>query len=383
MNASSPSMAVAARSLTSPSPPSSRLLLDLGRASFAASAAAPPPPPPPPPVPKPVPMPKLKDSFLDGTSSTYIEELQERYRADAASVDASWAGFFRALEAGVPAEAVAEAYHAFEQGETHLPPLSAASLSSQTIHESMKLLLLVRGYQVNGHFMANLDPLGLDDRAASAPSELDPATYGFSEADLDREFYLGTWKMKGFLSEERPIRTLREVLARLREAYCGAIGYEFMHIPDRARCNWIRERVETAEPASYSAARKVRSFFFLIFFFFEFSVFSSVFIQKKYSFSLSFSFPLRFLPPTSPIYHAGSHPRPPRLVRDVRVLPRGQVLCRQEVWPRGLRDPGAGDEGLDRQGGREGRRVDRVRDAAPREAERAGQRGQEADGADL
>lgn len=143
------STAVAAR----PSSPASlstspRFLaaVDLSRASFAASAAAPPPPPPP----KPVPMPKLKDSFLDGTSSTYIEELQERYRADSSSVDASWAGFFRALEGGVPAEAVAEAYHAFEQGETHLPPLSAASLSSQTIHESMKLLLLVRGYQVRG-----------------------------------------------------------------------------------------------------------------------------------------------------------------------------------------------------------------------------------------
>ena len=32
--------------------------------------------------------------------------------------------------------------------------------------------------------------------------------------------------MKGFLSEERPIRTLREVLQRLRESYCGKIGYE-------------------------------------------------------------------------------------------------------------------------------------------------------------
>jgi 2-oxoglutarate dehydrogenase E1 component len=30
--------------------------------------------------------------------------------------------------------------------------------------------------------------------------------------------------MKGFLSEDRPIRTLREVLARLREAYCGTVG---------------------------------------------------------------------------------------------------------------------------------------------------------------
>lgn len=53
--------------------------------------------------------------------------------------------------------------------------------------------------------------------------------------------------MSGFLSEERPIRTLREVLQRLRESYCGSIGYEFMHIPDRDRCNWLRERIETPE----------------------------------------------------------------------------------------------------------------------------------------
>ena len=39
-------------------------------------------------------------------------------------------------------------------------------------------------------------------------------------------FFLGTWNMKGFLSEDRPIRTLREVLQRLRESYCGTIGYE-------------------------------------------------------------------------------------------------------------------------------------------------------------
>jgi hypothetical protein len=47
--------------------------------------------------PKPVPLPKLKDSFLDGTSSTYLEELEERYRSDPSSVDKSWASFFRSL----------------------------------------------------------------------------------------------------------------------------------------------------------------------------------------------------------------------------------------------------------------------------------------------
>lgn len=41
-----------------------------------------------------------------------------------------------------------------------------------------------------------------------------------------RRFFLGTWNMSGFLSEDRPIRTLREVLRRLKESYCGTVGYE-------------------------------------------------------------------------------------------------------------------------------------------------------------
>ena len=60
-------------------------------------------------------------------------------------------------------------------------------------------------------------------------------------------FFMGNWNMAGFLHEGRDIRTLREVLKRLKEAYCGTIGYEYMHIPDRERCNWLRERIETPE----------------------------------------------------------------------------------------------------------------------------------------
>ena len=45
-------------------------------------------------------------------------------------------------------EAVAEAFHAFEQGGSSVAPLTAAAVSNQSIQESMRLLLLVRAYQV-------------------------------------------------------------------------------------------------------------------------------------------------------------------------------------------------------------------------------------------
>ncbi|KAI8539943.1 hypothetical protein RHMOL_Rhmol09G0222300 [Rhododendron molle] len=185
------------------------------------------------PVPRPVPLSKLTDSFLDGTSSVYLEELQRAWEEDPNSVDESWDNFFRNFV-----------------GQAATLP----GISGQTIQESMRLLLLVRAYQVYGHMKAKLDPLSLEQR--EIPDDLDPALYGFTEADLDREFFLGVWRMSGFLSENRPVQTLRAILTRLEQAYCGTIGYEYMHIADREKCNWLRDKIETPTPMQYNRQRR-------------------------------------------------------------------------------------------------------------------------------
>ncbi|KAJ8432881.1 hypothetical protein Cgig2_021017 [Carnegiea gigantea] len=183
------------------------------------------------PVPRPVPLSRLADSFLDGISSVYLEELQRAWEEDPNSVDETWDNFFRNFVGEAP-----------KQG-----------ISGQTIQESMKLMLLVTAYQVNGHLKAKLDPLGFHQR--QVPEVLKPEFYEFSEDDLDREFFIGVWKMSGFLSENRPVQTLRSILNRLEQTYCGSIGYEYMHIHDRDKCNWLRERIETPIPMEYSKER--------------------------------------------------------------------------------------------------------------------------------
>ncbi|KAL2896987.1 2-oxoglutarate dehydrogenase mitochondrial [Bienertia sinuspersici] len=184
------------------------------------------------PIPQPVPLSRLADSFLDSTSSVYLEELQRAWEADPRSVDESWGNFFRNFVGDAPKQ---------------------LGISGQTIQESMKLLLLVRAYQVNGHLKAKLDPLNLDNR--QVPVALNPDFYGFTESDLDRDFFIGVWKSSGFLSENRPVKTLRSILDRLEETYCGSIGYEYMHINDREKCNWLQERIETPTPVEYSKDR--------------------------------------------------------------------------------------------------------------------------------
>ncbi|MBA2610018.1 MAG: multifunctional oxoglutarate decarboxylase/oxoglutarate dehydrogenase thiamine pyrophosphate-binding subunit/dihydrolipoyllysine-residue succinyltransferase subunit, partial [Actinobacteria bacterium] len=94
---------------------------------------------------------------------------------------------------------------------------------------------LINMYRVRGHLIADLDPL-----AAKAPhmhAELDPATYGLTIWDLDREFYAD-----GLAGQDA--MTLGDMLGVLRDAYCRTVGVEYMHIQEPDQKRWIQEHVE-------------------------------------------------------------------------------------------------------------------------------------------
>lgn len=93
---------------------------------------------------------------------------------------------------------------------------------------------LIHAFRQRGHLAADTDPLTY--RLRRHP-DLDLATYGLSLWDLDRTFPTG-----GLAGTERA--TLREILDRLREAYCRTVGIEYMHIQDPAQRRWWQERLE-------------------------------------------------------------------------------------------------------------------------------------------
>jgi len=127
----------------------------------------------------------------------------------------------------------------------------------RSITESYKIMLLIRSYMTMGHLIADLDPLKLKDtykhfstfaeKFKEPDSNLkrlvDYKFYGFTEADLDREFYVDAPELAGLLSRKKNWK-LRELQEALKQAYCGKIGVEYMHIPQRDQCNWIRDRFE-------------------------------------------------------------------------------------------------------------------------------------------
>jgi len=194
----------------------------------------------------------IQDPLQLGANAVFVAELYLRYLEDPGSVDPSWAAYFASLgdDAALLLRDLKGASWAPRttrvigaNGAAAAAPAPSGTEAERiraACRDSLRAIMMVRAYRVRGHLMANLDPLGLEQRGRH--SELQPESYGFTEADYDREIYLGN--VLGLESA-----TLREVLAKVRKTYCGTVGVEFMHIQDADQKSWIQHRIEDTEGA--------------------------------------------------------------------------------------------------------------------------------------
>lgn len=116
---------------------------------------------------------------------------------------------------------------------------SGAAPDEVSNKDSLALAQLVRAFQVRGHLLAKVDPLGLA-KARLPLDDLMPANYGFTDADMDREFDLtfAGQTASGFMGTAGKKQTLRKIYTRLQETYCGSIGYEYVLLG--LKLCWIR-----------------------------------------------------------------------------------------------------------------------------------------------
>ncbi|KAK7524845.1 2-oxoglutarate dehydrogenase-like protein E1 component [Phyllosticta citriasiana] len=208
------------------------------------------------------------DSFLQGNTANYVDEMYMQWKRDPSSVHVSWQVYFRNMEEGeMPVS------QAFQPPPTivpapigGLPAFTTPGLGmdgqSTEVMKHLKVQLLVRAYQARGHHKAKIDPLGIRGEAVqfgySKPKELELEHYNFSEKDLDEEFTLGPGILPKFKAEGRDKMTLREIISACERIYCGSYGVEYIHIPDREQCDWLRERLEVPQPYKYSVDEKRR-----------------------------------------------------------------------------------------------------------------------------
>ncbi|KIJ17944.1 hypothetical protein PAXINDRAFT_111700 [Paxillus involutus ATCC 200175] len=201
--------------------------------------------------------PSPNDLFANGTNAYYAEEMYRHWRQDPKSVHISWDTYFSGLDHGLPsAKAFQPPPGLIAPPADGAPALHAAG--GAELDDHLKVQLLVRAYQVRGHHVAELDPLGIldADLADVHPPELELSRYGFTERDLDKQIALGPGILPHFATEDRKTMSLRDIIKTLQRIYCGAVGIQYVHIPDKEQCDWIRERVEIPKPWNYTLEEK-------------------------------------------------------------------------------------------------------------------------------
>uniref|UniRef100_A0A8B9KUZ9 2-oxoglutarate dehydrogenase complex component E1 n=1 Tax=Astyanax mexicanus TaxID=7994 RepID=A0A8B9KUZ9_ASTMX len=229
--------------------------------------------------------PVAAEPFLNGTSSNYVEEMYYAWLENPKSVHKSWDIFFRNANAGAPP---GTAYQS--------PPPLGVSLAELTqaqslvgaqpnveklVEDHLAVQSLIRAYQIRGHHVAQLDPLGIMDADldSSVPTDIITSSdklgeklrttteppkftdlsasaesfYGLDETDLDKVFRLPTTTFIGGTESALP---LREIIRRLEMSYCQHIGVEFMFINDLEQCQWIRQKFETPGAMQFSLEEK-------------------------------------------------------------------------------------------------------------------------------
>ena len=117
------------------------------------------------------------------------------------------------------------------------PDRAPADNTDDYLEKQSRVIQLVNMYRVRGHRLADLNPLGGE---VLYHPELDLGNHGLTVWDLDREFV--TDALPG--ARKQP---LRQIIDTLRDAYCGAIGVEYMHISDPNQKHWVQQRVESSK----------------------------------------------------------------------------------------------------------------------------------------
>ena len=166
-------------------------------------------------------------SFIANAHPSYIESLYKEYATNPASIDQSWAAFFKGFD------------YASGNGNgnghssvaTAMPTTEGVSAIPQ---KEIAVMMLIDGYRHRGHLLSKTNPI--KNRRDHKP-RLSAADYGLTDGDMDSVFYAGeVLDLKN--------ATLRQIINKLDAVYCGDIGFEYSHIENHEKRTWLRERIE-------------------------------------------------------------------------------------------------------------------------------------------
>ncbi len=201
--------------------------------------------------------------LFDGYNAGYVQDLFEQFSRNPDSVPAAWQSIFSGQLEELVAEGLIlpDGLRGNGVSPAVAPPAAPAAPSpppaeidapgtpagSGTVAPGESRLLpliarataLIQAFRDHGHQLARIDPLGSEP---PGHPQLDPSFFGTSMEELQE---IPT----SLILEDGGDAPVSETLDRLREIYCGSIGYQFEHLEDPDRVRWLWNEVESGRHA--------------------------------------------------------------------------------------------------------------------------------------
>lgn len=183
----------------------------------------------------------MKDfSYITNSSPAYIENLYREFTKDPNSVDPEMKKFFEGFDFAIN--------NALSNGNgtsatSITPPSSVAETVKETtvavqadvdLVKEIMVYRLILDYRLKGHLVAKTNPIR---ERKNRGANIGLSNYGFTEADLEKNFYAGNFVGLGNSS-------LKIILEHLEKCYAHHVGVEFKYITDPKKTEWITNAVE-------------------------------------------------------------------------------------------------------------------------------------------
>ena len=135
------------------------------------------------------------------------------------------------------------------------------SSNKSDIDISLNLANILRAFRTRGHLAAQIDPLSymeadkkenrtwrfhvnkknkVDIVQLISKSEFDLDVFGLENIDVNKEYYLG----KEVRIRDKSYWKIIDFINYLKDAYCGSVGVEYMHIDNDEEINWLESKIE-------------------------------------------------------------------------------------------------------------------------------------------
>lgn len=200
----------------------------------------------------------MDDTLFDSQNAAYAQAMFEQYARNPDSVPDAWRRLFEDGSAAAeglfvpdqlnghrapPAQdtAVADGRAGGPSAGGPASPTDAdeARADARRLRELLPVVsraaALVQEFRVHGHQLAHIDPLGSDP---PGHPQLSPSFFGTSTEEL------ATLPASLVLDDAPEEQSLADALQELKDVYAGTIGYEFEHLDDHRKVDWLWDQVE-------------------------------------------------------------------------------------------------------------------------------------------